>query len=161
MTEVAAESVLLIVMLPLIVVSTDAWVPPNTTEFPFAVPETTPPFHVRIPVPITFEFAPAAPTDCTKRSNSNRHAAMSVVTVPTVSETPNVVAAGPHAGVIIAVPPVMAIVPPARTQYTLPAFSSFAKIGVHVILGQSASIVVAVSAPSGATGGSIYGPSPK
>src|SRR6185436_8506218 len=113
MNEFVVLKVLRIVMLPLIVESTEAWVPPKQIMFGFALPDTTPPLKARKPVPVTLVFAPAAPTDCTSTSKQRYQAAIAAVTVPTVRLTPIVVPAGPHCGVMIAVPPVSEMVPPA------------------------------------------------
>src|SRR5690349_12962323 len=111
MNEFVALSVLRIVTLPLIVVSTEACVPPKVTVFGFAVPDDTPPPACQYPQPVTLLFAPAAPTDCTSKSNARYQAVIAIVTVPCVRLTPIVVPAGPHCGVIIAVPPVSDTVP--------------------------------------------------
>src|SRR4051812_19965720 len=94
--ELTADRVLRSVMLPLIVESTEAEVPPKVMVLGFAVPDATPPPILIKPLPMQVEFAPAAPIVRNTKSNARYQAAAVCVTVPCVKETPRVVPAGPH-----------------------------------------------------------------
>ncbi len=111
--EFVVLRVFLIWMASFTVVFMAAEVPPNAIAFGLAVPELTPPFIMKYPEPMQ---VPAVPTVRITRSKARYHAAMAAVTVPTVKLAPSAVELVLSCGVMIAVPPVREIVPPARTQ---------------------------------------------